>query len=127
MSVDTKNHHALINVTLALGAGLTIASLTYSGGWSSLWSGFALWGLLPYGVLLGCRPLALTRGRSLATLIVSVLSVGFAVVAYADVWFRRTGSTSSLGFVVVPLYQLVLAFILFAVLLFTKPPSQNRP
>ncbi len=111
---------------LAIGSFVTVAALVHGGGsLASLFSGFTVWALVPYGVLLASRSLARTRGRALATLIVSSLATAFAVLVYLDAMFVHTSSTSALVFIFIPLYQLIAAVILLAVLFFTRTPNER--
>ena len=113
--------------TLGCGALVTIAALAHAGGGaSSLLSGFTIWPLLPYAVLLASSAFASTSGRALAAFIVSLLAAGFALLVYGDALFGHTSSMSGLVFVFIPLYQLIVAVILLAVLFFSRPSNANR-
>ncbi len=109
---------------LGVGAVVTIAALAHAGGGiSSLADGTTIWALAPYAVLLLAAALAPTRGRALAVLVVSSLAAGFAVLVYAP---PLHGSTSGLVFIFIPLYQLIVAVILLAVVLFSRRSHDNR-
>ena len=114
------------SAVLAIGSFITVAALCHGGGsLSSLFSGFTIWALIPYGVLLASCSLARTRGRAIATLIVSGIATAFGVFAYGDATFVNTSSTRALVFLVIPFYQLVAAAIFIAALLFTRIPSDR--
>ncbi len=108
---------------LVAGAIATAAGLVYAGeGASSLLSGFTIWALLPYAVLLWARSLASSRGRAIVALMVTILVVGFAVVLDADALFFHRRSTGGLVIVIVPLYQLAAASLLLVGLFFAQKP-----
>jgi hypothetical protein len=111
---------------LVIGSFVTVAALVRGGGSiASLFSGFTVWALVPYGILFASSSLARTSGRALATLIVSSLATAFAVLIYFDAMFVSTSSTSALVFVFIPLYQLIVAAILFAVIFFTRTRNER--
>ena len=116
-----------IPTILTIGALVTVASLLHCGGSvASLLSGFTLWALIPYAVLFASCSLARTRGRTLTTLVVSVLATAFAAFAYGDAMFSHSSSTSALIFIFVPLYQLIAAAILFAILFATRTRNERN-
>lgn len=109
---------------LGIGAVVTLALLARAGGGiSSLAGGTTIWALLPYAVLLLAAALTPTRGWALAVLVVSSLAAGFAVLVYAP---PLHGSTSGLVFIFVPLYQLIVAVIVLAVVLFSRRSHDNH-
>ena len=106
---------------LIVGAMVTLVALFHGGGsFSSLLDGFTVWALVPYTAFFASCRLARARGRALATLIVSSLATAFAALVYIDAMFIHTGSMGGLVFIFIPLYQLLAALILLAVLLFTR-------
>ena len=112
----------ITRLALGVGAFATIAAMVLAGdGAAALLSGLTIWALLPYALLLTCSRFAGTRGRALTVCIVAVLATAFAVVAYADALFIESSSTSALVFAFVPLYQLVAASIVLAMLFFSRP------
>jgi len=113
---------------LALGAILTLAAMAYAGSsLASLVNVFTLWALLPYGVLLLSRFWARSLIRAWVVLGSTTLTVGFAMLAYANSVRPSSGPTSSLAFVAVPLYQLVVATLLLGLLFFTRSLGNRRP
>ena len=88
---------------------------------------FAVLALAPYAAFFASCRLARTRGRALATLIVSSLATAYAALAYIDATFNRhPGDMTGLVFIFVPLYQLIAALILLAVLFFTRARNARR-
>jgi hypothetical protein len=113
---------------LAIGTIATLAALVFAAGSAvSLFSLFTLWALLPYGVLLLSRFCARSLGRALVVLAISMLTVGSALLAYGNALRPSSGSTSALGFIAVPFYQLLVAVLLLGVLFFTRPSNHRRP
>lgn len=101
---------------LTIGAAVTLAALGYAAGSASaLVSGFTVWALLPYAVLLCADRLPKTHGVARGILTVSLLSVAVANVVYLRALFVDVSSTSPLVFVLIPLYQLIAAAITFGV------------
>ncbi len=108
--------------TLGLGALATGAALVQAGGLSTLFSGFGALALSPYLVLGGACFLAdSSRGRAIATLVVSALATAFALFFYGKLIFLDPGSMSGLVFLFVPFYQLPAAILLLVVVFFTRP------
>jgi hypothetical protein len=74
--------------TLGLGALTTVAALLRAGGFSGLLSGFTLFALLPYVLFCGaCFLAGISRGRAVATLLVSTAATVFALLVYGDLIF----------------------------------------
>jgi hypothetical protein len=121
MKASPNQINILTAVVLALGSLVTLGALFQGGGsLSSLISGFTVWALIPYGLFFASRTFARTRGRALATLIVSGVSSAFGAFVYVDAMYVHTSSTSALVFIFIPLYQLVAAAMLIAVLIFSR-------
>jgi hypothetical protein len=106
--------------TLGVGALFTIAALFHTAGFSGLLNEFAFWALGPYAVFCGACFLARSRGRAIATLVVSAVASAFALLVYGDLIFIDPGSMSGLVFLFVPFYQLPASIILLAVMFFTR-------
>ena len=110
-------YRTLTSTVLAIGALVTVAALLHGGGSASaLLSGFTPWALAPYAVLLAATRLARTPRISIAVLVVSGLATAFGSVVYVDAMFLREGSTNSLVFLFIPLYQLMAAALLLGLL-----------
>jgi len=108
--------------TLGLGALTTVAALVRAGGFSGLLNGFALFALLPYVVFSGaCFLTGSSRGRAIATLLVSAAATVFALLVYGDLIFIHPGSMSGLAFLFVPFYQVPAAIILLVLLFLIRP------
>ena len=101
---------------LATGITVTIGALVYAAGSATaVISGFTVWALLPYVLLLCANRMAQTSGMARGILIVTLLSVVVANVAYIRAFFVDGSSTSPLVFVVIPLYQLIAAALTLGV------------
>jgi hypothetical protein len=104
---------------LIIGATVTLVALFHGGDrFEALL--FAVLALAPYAAFFASCRLARTRGRALATLIVSSLATAYAALVYIDAMFIHPGGMAGLVFIFVPLYQLIAALILLAVLFFTR-------
>ena len=128
-SVTTQQSTIIARLALAVGVLVTIAAMVLAGGSAAaLLSGFTIWALLPYALLLASSRLAGTRGRVLTVCIVSVVASAFAVAAYADALFIDSSSTGALVFLFVPLYQAIAVAILLATLFFSRGTREpDRP
>ena len=112
--------------TLGLGALTTVAALVRAGGFSGLLSGFTLFALLPYVLFCGAYFLAgISRGRAVATLLVSTAATVFALLVYGDLIFIHPGSMRGLAFLFVPFYQVPAAIILLVLLFLTRPRNRT--
>lgn len=101
---------------LAIGATVTIAALAYAAGSpAAIISGFTIWALLPYVLLFYASRMAQTSGVARGILIVTLLSVAAANLIYVRALFVEVSSTSPLVFVLIPLYQLIVAAITLGV------------
>ena len=126
MTMKPNQINVVTSAVLAIGSLITVAALYHGGdSLSSLFSGFTVWALIPYGVLLASSSLARTRGKAFATLIVSGIAAAFGVFAYGHATFVNTSSTRALVFLVIPFYQLVAAAIYIAALFITRIPSKR--
>jgi hypothetical protein len=109
-------------VTLGLGALATGAGLVHAAGLTALLSGFSLLALSPYTIF--CAACLLTdssRGRAMATLVVSALATAGAIYFYGRLIFLEPGSMSGLVFLFVPFYQLPIAILVLVVVFFSRP------
>ena len=112
--------------TLGLGALATGAALVQAAGFSALLSGFSLVALVPYVLFCGaCFLAGSSRGRAIATLLVSAAATVFALLVYGDLIFIHPGSMSGLAFLFVPFYQVPAAIILLVLLFLTRPRNRT--
>jgi hypothetical protein len=112
--------------TLGLGALTTVAALVRAAGFSGLFNGFTLGALLPYVLFCGaCFLAGSSRGRAIATLLVSAAATVFTLFVYGDLIFIHPGSMSGLAFLFVPFYQVPAAIILLVLLLLIRPRKRT--
>lgn len=120
--MNPQHSKVVARFAAAGGALATIGAIGHAAGSaSSLLSGFTVWALLPYLVLLASSRVAVSRGRALTVAIIAPLVSAFALFFWADALFVHTTSTSPLVFLFVPLYQLIASLILLTALFFSRP------
>ena len=96
---------------LVLGSLCTLAFVIYGADGLSLGAiALTIWALLPYAAFAHATRSARMRGSILAASGASVLAVAAAIGLYTHAFFIHPTPTSAVGFVFVPLYQLLAAF-----------------
>lgn len=118
-----KNLKYIGIITIILGAIATLYVMTstasFKGGASDLLItfGFYVWVMVPFLVLLALTSVIyrknFTAAAGLAILFTSISVVASSVMLYWDAIFNSASSTSSLIFVVLPLYALAATAILY--------------
>lgn len=119
------------NFTFALlivGFVITLFTMVHAvGGFNSIFSlasmGLVLWVMVPYLVLFFSARMRTSSKVSWVIPVSTLVIVGLGVGVYIDVFFvSMEGSTSGLIFLFVPLYQLILACLVFFVSMFLNRP-----
>ena len=120
------NYRTVTAAIITIGALVAVAA-SWRGrpGAESLFSVLTVWTLTPYAVFFASWSLSRTRGRVLATLIVSAVATAFAAFVYGDAIFLHPTSALFFLFIFIPLYQLIAAAILLTVLFFTRTRNER--
>ena len=84
---------------------------------------FALWAIAPYAVFIITARVARSRAAVTIALVGCALASAFSAFIYIDAFFVHIHSTNALVFLFIPLYQLVFATVLFAVIYATRRGS----
>ncbi len=82
---------------------------------------FAAWAMIPYVVLFHSSRLQTSFKVSWFILLSALGIVGLGVYIYIDAFFIHIDPQSGLVFIFVPLYQLILAGIIFAIARLSSP------
>ena len=118
---------AAARIILAIGTVAAVAWLLRAdSGLSSLLNRLTLWTLLPYAIFFAASAFAGTRDRARSLLLVCALSTLVALLLYGATLLLSMGFTNALVLVFVPLFQLIPAVIVLAVLFFTRGAAASK-
>ncbi len=125
MTIPNAKRLAYLAIGLGFVGTLAAMAVASESMFRFLLSGFTIFALLPYLLLLGCAPLVGTRGRALVFCLVAMVASALALYAYADALFIHISSTSALVFVFLPLLQICLSAPLLAYLYLTRASARK--
>ncbi len=112
-------------VVLVVAVIITISIIVRAADWATLLLipvllGFSAWAMVPYLVLFFSARLPTSSKVSWVVFCATLVIVCMGVFIYIDAFFVHLDPQSGLVFIFVPLYQLILAGIMFAIALFSS-------